>query len=433
MLGHATTAAFANISPLFMLSVVQVASLHAAQRSSLVSSSSGTTLDVELTPHVTGFGTRSVFSMGVVLDSSVVLQVLVDTGSSSLVVKRDQVPLQAGAFLSGSLAGAGSGTEVAIEYEGARVTGSVLHSNVCLLGDGNSNRSGSTAAKTCANAFPVFQSATQDSGFTMLGLDGVLGLGPVPGKTKLGIDDLNETFVDGLALSAVQERRIFGLFTSRGPAFGPSVLSLGGWNPANIHSDSELHFWSLPQPLTGRWEIGLQDVLLVYSNGSADVSLGPCGGGAGGDCRALLDSGTALLEATPAITEAISSRVVDDAGRCLEQAHMPDLHIRFSGADVFKLGPEDYMQNLQACELGVEDLHANAVSSSKSKATLVLGQPFLRKFYAVFDQESSRVGLAVSVAASPSTENEDQRLEASKRRQRQRQEALDGFLRGTTF
>jgi len=430
MVSHAATAAMLNKVPLFtLLSMLPVADLRASQGSFLERSRSDTPLNIELTPHMNGFGTRSVFSMDVTVDNSRTLQVLVDTGSSSLVVKSGlgvNALSQAGSFLADSEAGAGSGRDATIEYEGARVMGSILHSNVCLPRDGDSNRGGLPTRKMCVSSFPVFESPTQDPGFNTLGLDGVMGLGPVPGKTKLGISDLNETFVDGLALSAIQERRIFSLFTSPGPVSGPSILTLGGWNSANIHPNSELHFWSLPQPLTGRWEIRLQDVLLVYANGSADMSLGPCGAGTGGDCRALLDSGTALLEATPAITQAISSRVVDDTGRCLEQAQMPDLHIKLSSADVFKLGPEDYMQNLQACELGVEDIHSKAVASSEAKATLVLGQPFMRKFYAVFDQESSRIGLAVSVASSPSTQNE----ERHQRQLRQQQETLASFLKG---
>mmetsp|Transcript_8449 Transcript_8449/g.15913 ORF Transcript_8449/g.15913 Transcript_8449/m.15913 type:complete len:437 (-) Transcript_8449:119-1429(-) len=433
MVGHAaTTAAMLQNALLFpLLSSLLLFDSRATQVSSRAGSRRGTPLNVELSPHVTGFGTRSVFSMGVALDNSRTLQVLVDTGSSSLVVQSGvggNTPLQATSFLAHSLAGVRSGQNASIEYEGARVTGSVLHSTVCLPGDRDSNGGILPTGKTCVKSFPVFESATQDSGFSSLGLDGIMGLGPVPGKTKLGINELDETFVDGLAQSSIQDRRIFSLFTSPGPAYGPSMLTLGGWSPANIRADSELHFWSLPQPLTGRWDLRLQDVLLVFANGSADVSLGPCGAGAGGDCRALLDSGTALLEATPAITEAISSRVVDDAGQCLEQAQMPDLHIKLSNADVFKLGPEDYMQNLKACELGVEDIHAKLASSSSSepKATLVLGQPFMRKFYAVFDQESSRIGLAVSVASSPSTQNE----ERHQRQLRQQQETLASFLKG---
>jgi len=264
---------------------------------------------------------------------------------------------------------------------------------------------------SCLSDFPVFEITQKDSGFSQMGLDGVLGLAPAAGETSLELPGMDETILDGLAKAGSGVPRIFGLFISPGSFFGPSMLSLGGFDSKKILPGAELQYVPLATPETGRWELALQAVKLAPSDGSDAQAVDMCDGRA--ECRVLLDSGTAQLASTMNLLEAIGGSIRSGNGDCVNINAMPDLHFEFAGGVIVKLGPEDYVLDKQMCSLAIEELTSEELSRQQS-LVLILGEPFLQKVYTVFDQDGGRVGLAPSVATQGSMTHNEQRRHAEK-------------------
>jgi hypothetical protein len=316
----------------------------------------------QLTPKATGMqGLRNVYSVDIAVDRMGPFSVLVDTGSPAVVVQGDfGEPAQSPSFLASD--GAGVST---IHYGGATVNGVVSHSRMCLRRSGeapqtNVNVNSSGSDELCATNFPVFQVQRGDAAFSQLGLDGVLGLGPASGGSSLGLKDLDETVPDGLAVSGAAVPRIFALYISTNPFFGPSMLSFGGYDQSKIQPGNELEYIPLAHPTTGRWELPLQDVKLV--SGDVAESVGICGGKS--DCRALLDSGTSQLASTSQLLEVLSPKLHSGpSGECIDTAAMPDMHVEFAGGTLTFV-----------CESG-------EVRSCSDTSYLVVVFPFVSQFF----------------------------------------------------
>lgn len=360
-------------------------------------------VNLELTPKQSGMqGLRNVYSVDVTVGRVGPLTLLVDTGSPAVVVQGDfgDAPRAASNFLGTDSAGTAT-----IHYGGSSVTGDISRSRLCFDNDKEANGS------ACLPNFPVFEVQQGDAGFSQLGLDGVLGLGPAAGETNLGLKGMDETLLDGLAQAASGAPRVFGLYISPGSFFGPSLLSLGGYDSTKILPGADLQYLPLAQPGTGRWEVALQSVKLAPADGGSDENVDVCQGRA--DCRVLLDSGTAQIATAPQLTDALSMKVRSEKGDCVAIQAMPDIHFEFTGGVIVKLGPEDYVLDREMCSLAVEEQTTEELSRHQS-LVLILGEPFLRKVYAVFDQEGRRVGLAPSVATKGLQTNNEQRRQTEK-------------------
>lgn len=344
-------------------------------------------------------GQRSVYSLEATVGRVGPLMLLVDTGSPAVVVQGDfgSSPASSPSFL-----GVDNGGSATIHYGGSTVTGEIARSRMCL--------DDSTKKDFCLDDFPVFEVQQQDSGFSQLGLDGVLGLGPTTGQQSLKLAGMDETLLDGVNKAGSSAPRVFGLYVSPGNFYGQSTLSLGGYDSSKILQGAELEYVPLAQPHTNRWELALQSVKLAPADGSTPEAVDLCQGQ--GDCRALVDSGTAQIATAPQLMDSLAMKLrTSDSSDCVPIQNMPDLHIEFAGGVTVKLGPEDYVLDKGMCSLAIEELSAEELARSKS-LVLILGEPFLRKVYAVFDQEQGRVGLAPSVAAqSQQTQNERRRQE----------------------
>jgi len=358
-------------------------------------------------------GLCSVYSVDITVGRVGPLTLLVDTGSPAVVVHGDfgDAPEGSSNFL-GTDGGAGSAT---IHYGGSTVSGDISRSQMCFTGG------------VCVKNFPVFELKQQDAAFSQLGLDGILGLGAASGEAVLSLKGMDETVMDGLASSGSGGSRVFGLYISPGGFFGSSMLSLGGYDSTKIIAGADLQYLPLAQPSTGRWELALQAVRLAPADGGAAEAVDLCQGKT--DCRVLIDSGTAQVASAPQLNEALGFKVRTAQGDCVDIRAMPDIHLELAGGAIFKLGPEDYVLNREMCSLAFDDMSEKELARTKTLA-LILGEPFLRKFYAVFDQEQQRIGLAPSIASSgQQTKNEEHRQSGKEEHAAELRASFNAYLR----
>jgi hypothetical protein len=80
---------------------------------------------------------------------------------------------------------------------------------------------------------------------------------------------------------------------------------------------------------------------------------------------------------------------------------MPDLSFQFSG-QIFTLKPSDYL--LYNYIVGIQSMDMGSNPGAQSSDLVVLGDPFLRAVYTIFDMDNARVGFANARAPQPITD-----------------------------
>lgn len=136
---------------------------------------------------------------------------------------------------------------------------------------------------------------------------------------------------------------------------------------------SAMQWHSPPQP-SSYWSVQLSGVV-------AGASSWQCTG----VCEAIVDSGTSdillpedYIHAWPALS------VLSD---CSNLRNMPSLSLRID-AHSYVLTPSDYVRQINGnCQTAV---------LSDTQNTAILGQAFIRKYYAAFDPNGNKVGLALA-------------------------------------
>jgi saccharopepsin len=211
-----------------------------------------------------------------------------------------------------------------------------------------------------------------DDPFADLAFDGVLGLAPQSPDAK----EFN------VLQSLLGQRKaggsMFGLYLAA-TGSSDSELVFGGYRKERI--SEELH-WA-PTSDKGAWVVKIDDIMV---DGKPMNLCGKDG------CQAVVDSGSSLVMAPGNILGRIMSKI-DPGDDCSKRP--AKLGFKVNGK-VLELNSEDYLEH---SEEGCEFLLASAPSSGKGPS-IVLGYPFLRRYYTVFDQGKSRIGFALANHAS---------------------------------
>merc|ERR1712085_237414 len=114
--------------------------------------------------------------------------------------------------------------------------------------------------------------------------------------------------------------------------------------------------------------------------------------------QAIVDTGTSLMIAPPAVVAALGKKIGASLvlGKewtldCSKVAALPDLDI-IIGGKAYPLKGSEYVLNVSGkCLLGF-----SGMDLSREGISLILGDVFIRKYYTVFDQENARVGFATA-------------------------------------
>ena len=111
----------------------------------------------------------------------------------------------------------------------------------------------------------------------------------------------------------------------------------------------------------------------------------------------VVDTGTSVIAGPPKAIDALLKPIGNVSSDCSNVHTLPTITFTMAGTD-YDLGPEFYViratddsGNVQ-CELGIEGVNAGV-------PIWILGDPFLRKYYTVWDKDSNRVGFAPALHA----------------------------------
>jgi len=210
--------------------------------------------------------------------------------------------------------------------------------------------------------------------------DGILGMA-FPG---IAVDKVTPPF-DMLMQQHSLPKGEFAFFLQSGGKAG-STLTLGGVDSRFYSGDFTYVPLSLAQKLAQYWLIKGSDIKV--GGQSAKV----CSWLAG--CPLVVDTGTSILTGPPSSVGPLLKLVGNVSEDCSNVGQLPTLTFSINGHD-FELGPDFYVLRAQddsgktVCQVGIEAVNAGL-------PLWILGDPFLRKYYTVFDRDQKRVGFALA-------------------------------------
>eukprot|EP00930_Biecheleria_cincta_P025490 TRINITY_DN1814_c0_g1_i2.p1 TRINITY_DN1814_c0_g1~~TRINITY_DN1814_c0_g1_i2.p1 ORF type:complete len:388 (-),score=85.96 TRINITY_DN1814_c0_g1_i2:7-1170(-) len=298
-------------------------------------------------------------------------QVIYDTGSSNLWVPSAKCTncKEKGAKydLTKSSTYSQNGQTFALQYGTGSCSGHLSNDAVTLAGLTIKN---GTFAEVTTEAKDVFGQAP---------FDGILGMGPA----AAAIDKV-PTPMHMLVEQKLVEKNAFAYCLSSDEKTG-SMLTLGGTDDA-MHTE-DFHY--APVAWTAKvlpyWLVKGSDLKV------AGASTGACGFLVG--CQLVVDTGTSVIAAPGKAADTLLSKIGNVSADCSNVKSLPIVTFTINGKD-FDLDPDFYVlrqkdeHGHEECGLGIQKLAGIPM--------WILGDPFLRKYYTVWDGDQNRVGFALA-------------------------------------
>lgn len=201
----------------------------------------------------------------------------------------------------------------------------------------------------------------------------------------------------GLSLSSISPAKEFNVFeqlyaqkTIQNPMFSfylgktladSSEVTFGGWKSERLAEP--LHWVPLSEP--GYWQFKLTDITLNgTSQGFCDAKVG---------CQAVVDTGSSLLMAPQPVVDSLEKTLKSEVKHCNDLSKLPTLGFKV-GNKTMTLDPEDYMDvGPKTCLFSLM-----SVPDTGKGPLIVLGMPFIRKYYTTFDFADGKPRLGFGIA-----------------------------------
>jgi hypothetical protein len=279
---------------------------------------------------------------------------------------------------------------VKIAYGLGHITGDLASDKVCLGSEEN----------VCVRTNLIEATEMSDEPFNLVPYDGILGLG-LP-KSSL---NMHFNLMGNLAEAHQLQNNRFGVWLAKADDGEDSEITFGSWNGDRL--GSTITWMPLSKKAfeggkaTGMWQAVLKDVFVD------NVKLDECGEDG---CEAAFDTGTAVLAGpTPIVTAARAQLAVKED--CSNYDQLKPLGFYFQDK-VFNLDKEEYVRKtVNGCFLQFADID---IPPPKGPL-LLLGHPFMKRYYTIFDREALMIGIAFSQHKKPSAKADETTDEAAQR------------------
>jgi len=272
-----------------------------------------------------------------------------------------------------------------ITYGTGSITGEYVRDGICF-GYGISKSEACVAAD--------FLGVTQESRqpFSQLPFDGIFGLG----LSNLSVSP-HFNFVNQLRSNTSDTEPLIAVFLRDLEASEDSEITFGTWRRERLVPGEQLQWLPIPQEAAkekGFWLVTMRDVYV------GDKPLGLCGdAAAGGRCQLALDTGSSLSMASPSDVGALF-RAIGMSEDCSNFDKLPTVRLELDAMEnrTFEvlLQPHEYLErSSEGCAPTIAPMQLPPNLGSM----WILGQPFLRKYYSVYDAKTWRVGLGLAAHA----------------------------------
>lgn len=231
----------------------------------------------------------------------------------------------------------------------------------------------------CAMTGLVQMTKMTEAPFSTFPYDGILGVGMPQGSL-----DKQFNFIGNLAEAGSLKRDRFSVWLANEDDEENSEIVFG--EVAEDRLGSEIQWMPVSRLDTGMWQTTMDDFTID------DTLIGLCGSVG---CQAAFDTGTNAIAAPDhMITTLIQTLNIQQD--CSTYNSLPTLGFAFQGT-VHNLDKKDYIKRVVTKE-GVQCYHQFLPLNlaGKKKDLILLGDPFMKRYYTIFDRESLKVGLALS-------------------------------------
>jgi cathepsin D len=214
--------------------------------------------------------------------------------------------------------------------------------------------------------------------------DGILGMGP----PAAAIDKVPMPMGE-LVRQGKLQHNVFSFFLDSNGKTG-STLVLGGSDSSFYTGDFTYVPVAKAAKLLPYWLVSASDLKVGSESTKACNFLT--------GCYMVVDTGTSILAGPTSSVGKLTDKIGKVAEDCSNVASLPTISISMGGKD-FDLGPDFYVirqkddKGKEECQLGIQGVNAGV-------PIWILGDPFLRKYYTVWDADEQRVGFALAKQSS---------------------------------
>jgi pepsin A len=263
----------------------------------------------------------------------------------------------------------GARDQITVTFGTGEISGVFVQDDICV-------------GSICDNGYFVGATEETDDPFSSFNFDGVLGL---------ALQEMSQgpqfNMMDRMVNNHRLKRPLFSVFLSDSDA-EVSEITFGDVKQDHMIGDM---VWAPVSRPSGYWQIEIGDIAI----NDAPASL--CTG-----CQVAVDTGTSQLAGPSSVIDALTKTLKVDAD-CSNMNSLPKLGFTIGGASgrVLNLDPADYVDRSEqnTCELSLMPLDVPPPNGP----LFILGDPFLRKYYTVYDREHRRVGFAAAQHAGMTT------------------------------
>jgi len=210
--------------------------------------------------------------------------------------------------------------------------------------------------------------------------DGILGMGPA----KAAADQVAMPMAQLKAQGKIA-KNIFSFYLASNSSTG-STLVLGGTDSQYYTGEFTYAPVAKAAALLPYWLVSASDIKV------GGESIKACNFLLG--CDMVVDTGTSILAGPVSAVNKLIAPIGNVSADCSNVHTLPTITISLAGKD-YDLEPEFYVLKGEdengkvQCELGIQGVNAGV-------PIWILGDPFLRKYYTVWDAEANRVGFATA-------------------------------------
>lgn len=218
-----------------------------------------------------------------------------------------------------------------------------------------------------------FVAATEESDepFSLVPFDGIFGLS-LPQMSEAP----HFNVLDCMIRDKVLKSNMFAVFFGAADE-EESEITFGEFNKARLASDL---FW-VPVSNPGYWQVEMEDIVV----GGMRQAL------CHGNCQVAVDTGTSLMAGPTDIINSLIGKL-NVSNDCSNYKKLPDLGF-LVGEHTLNLKPDDYIDKGEdGCSVALMTLD---IPPPKGPL-FIFGDPFLRKYYTVYDREELKVGFALA-------------------------------------
>jgi len=259
---------------------------------------------------------------------------------------------------------------VTITFGTGEISGVFIKDHICV-------------GSICTHGNFVAATEESDEPFSLVPFDGILGLS-LPQMSEAP----HFNILDCMIRDKVLKSNMFAVFFGASDT-EDSEITFGEFRNARMASKL---FW-VPVSDPGYWQVEMEDITIKNQRQRL----------CHGNCQVAVDTGTSLMAGPADVINALTDKL-NVASDCSNYKKLPDLGF-VVGNHILNLKPEDYIDKGEdGCSVALMTLD---IPPPKGPL-FIFGDPFLRKYYTVYDREELKVGFAL--AAHPSVDKRKQTM-----------------------